>query len=188
MGQSDFDTDACVLAVQQWLENTVIGLNLCPFAARPYRADQVRIRVIEAGETQDILREIYAEMSLLWDKDPEKVETSVLVCPALSASFDDYLDCLELAEDLIEGASWEGEIQIASFHPDYCFDGVAEDDPSNYTNRAPQAIFHLLREASLEAAIAAYGDTALIPERNIQLFQSKSAAELNDLFPYLIEK
>ncbi len=183
MTETDLNAVQRVAEVQAWLQEQVIGLDLCPFAKRPLEAGVVHIQLSEAENIDAIVREVYAEMSLLWDKSPEQIETSLLVFPALAKSFDEYLDCLELVEQLIDGAPWQDEIQIASFHPLYCFDGVAESDPGNYTNRSPYPIFHLLREKSLEQAIDWFGDTAVIPQRNIARLRAMSGEELASRFP-----
>lgn len=185
MERTGSNADAVVAEVKGWLENLVIGLDLCPFAAKPYRAGQVDFQLCAASEAADILSALYTQVSVLLDKDAQQLETSLLVCPALSANFDKYLDCLEWGQQLLVDAGWEGEVQLASFHPQYCFEGVAEQDRSNFTNRAPQAIFHILREASLEAAINHYGDTSAIPERNINQLRGMGVAKFERLFSFL---
>ncbi len=170
--------------VEKWLERVVVGLNLCPFASRPYRDGRVRIAVSESSDFEEMLGELYREMSLLGDKPVERVETTLLVCSEGLADFDDYLDCLGVAEGLLDSSPWRDEIQIASFHPHYCFADAEPDDSANFSNRAPYPIFHLLREQSLAEAIEAFGDTATIPERNITLLREMSEQQLRSLFPY----
>ena len=87
--------------------------------------------------------------------------------PAALADFADYNDALHFADTLLRQLKLEGELQIASFHPNYQFDDAESDDIENFTNRAPYPIFHLLREASIERAVAAFPDAADIYERNM---------------------
>jgi hypothetical protein len=75
----------------------------------------------------------------------------------------------------------EGVYQIASFHPDYQFEGTDPDDAENYTNRSPYPLLHLLREESLERAIAEFADVDQIPTRNIELMNSLGQGKLKVL-------
>jgi hypothetical protein len=81
--------------------------------------------------------------------------------------FLDYNDFLGVAEAAVADLGLEGVLQVASFHPQYQFAGTGPDDIENYTNRSPYPILHLLREASVERAVAAFPDTAQIYEKNI---------------------
>jgi hypothetical protein len=72
-----------------------------------------------------------------------------------------------LASSLIDQGGYCGIYQLASFHPDYCFDGESRDDPANYTNRSPYPILHILRESSIEAVLKRYPQPESIPENNI---------------------
>ena len=101
-------------------------------------------------------------------KNPD-VETVIVIYPTGLESFFDYLDFLETANELLIEEGYEGTYQLASFHPDYCFDEVKQDDPSNYTNRSPYPILHILREASLERVLQSYKEPESIPENNINL-------------------
>lgn len=153
---------------RHWLERVVIGLNLCPFAARPYAADRVRFTVCDETTQEAIYRAFLRELDAFMRFDPEQAETGLFILSRGLADFDDYLDMLALLEDVLTEAGLEGTIQLASFHPDYRFEGAPEDDPANYTNRSPYPMFHLIREAGLEAALTSYPNPEQIPERNIQ--------------------
>lgn len=152
---------------RQWLEQTVIGENFCPFAKREWDKQSIRYHVIEASGFQPVLEDLLAECQLL-DNTPD-METSLLILPHGFAGFVDFLTLLKTAERLLALEGYEGIYQIASFHPQYCFADADEADAANYTNRSPYAMLHLLREASLEKAIAAYdGDIEQVPQRNIE--------------------
>jgi len=171
--------------VQQWLEQVVIGLNLCPFAARPQRNGQVRIQVTAAKTEEALLADLQSELQRLDSTPAATLETSLLVLPEMLQDFLNYNQFLDFADALLVEGGWEGIYQVASFHPDYCFGGVDPDDPENLTNRSPYPILHLIREASLEQAINHYPDPELIPERNIARMGALSMAEKRQLFPYL---
>ncbi|GHC01454.1 DUF1415 domain-containing protein [Thermomonas carbonis] len=153
--------------VRRWLERAVIGLNLCPFAKAVYVKQQVRIVVSDASTERALLEELGEELALLRDTPAEEVDTTLLVHPQVLGDFLDYNDFLGDADALVEALDLDGVLQVASFHPDYQFAGSEPGDTDNLTNRAPFPILHLLREASIDRAVAAYPDPDAIIERNI---------------------
>ena len=152
---------------RRWLERAVIGLNLCPFAKSVYVKEQVRFVLSEATGVEALLHDLHDELLWLQGIDPQQTDTTLIVHPHVLGDFLDYNDFLDLADALVAELGLEGEIQVASFHPDYLFAGTAHDDVSNFTNRAPYPTLHLLREASVERAVAAFPDPDAIVERNI---------------------
>lgn len=152
---------------RQWVERVVVGLNLCPFARKPFLAGQVCVHVSTACTEHALLETLQQELFWLAEQPVQKVETTLLVVPDMLADFLDYNDFLHLANALLEQFGWEGEFQIASFHPHYQFAGTEPEDAENYTNRSPWPMLHLLREASLERATDNHPDPEGIPQRNI---------------------
>jgi len=160
-------TDAQIVeAVRHWLSRAVIGLNLCPFAKSVYVKEQVRYVVSPAMGAEDLLEELEGELRGLADADPAQTDTTLLIVPHALADFLTYNDFLYFAERLLRSLRLAGTLQIASFHPDYQFEGTEPDDIENYTNRAPYPILHLLREDSIARAAEAFPDAADIYERN----------------------
>ncbi len=157
-----------VEATRQWLEKVVIGLNLCPFAAFPWRQGRVRFRVSDACDQQRLAEDLADELLALQAWVPVECETTLLIHPQVLGDFPDYNDFLDLADRLLEDLALDGTLQIASFHPDYQFADSRPDDPANCTNRSPYPMLHLLREASIEAATANLPDPDVIFERNIK--------------------
>lgn len=157
--------------VQHWLEQAVIGLNLCPFAKAVVVHDRLRVRVSDASEPALLLQALQEELRLLVATPVDQVETTLLVAPFICPDFLDFNDLVGDAQDLLDQLGLEGEMQIADFHPRYQFAGTAEDDPGNLTNRAPYPILHLLREQSIDRAVASTPDAATIYERNIALLE-----------------
>ncbi|MFT4179906.1 MAG: DUF1415 domain-containing protein [Thermomonas sp.] len=166
-----FDTDVIEASVRRWLERAVIGLNLCPFAKAVYVKAQVRIVVSDASTERALLEQLGEELALLRDTPAEAIDTTLLVHPQVLGDFLDYNDFLDDADALIEAMELDGVLQVASFHPDYQFAGTEPDDAGNLTNRAPYPILHLLREASIDRAVAAYSEPDAIIERNIATMQ-----------------
>ena len=161
-------TDEQVLAqTRHWLEKAVIGLNLCPFAKSVYVKNQVRLVVSHARHADDLLEELDRELDLLIATPATEIDTTLLIHPALFEDFLDFNDFLEIAEGVVDEHELEGVVQLASFHPQFQFDGTEPDDIGNYTNRAPFAMLHLLREESVERAVKAFPEAESIFEQNI---------------------
>jgi len=157
-----------VKATKDWLLKAVIGLNLCPFAKPVHTQDRIRYVVSEAETPEDLLAHLIGELHFMAETDPVEVETTLLIHPRVLTDFLDYNDFLGLAETAVEDLGFAGEIQVASFHPQYQFAGTAPDDVENYTNRSPYPTLHLLREASMDLAVEAFPDAAEIYEKNIE--------------------
>ena len=166
------DDEAVVAAMRQWIEKAVIGLNLCPFAKAVYVKNQVRYVVSHAPHLDGFLEDLDRELDLLAAADPEAVDTTLLIHPTLLPDFLDFNDFLQLAEASVGEHGLDGVIQIASFHPQFQFEGTEPDDMGNFTNRAPFATLHLLREASIERAVAAFPEAETIYARNIETLKA----------------
>ncbi|MGQ2980809.1 MAG: DUF1415 domain-containing protein [Polaromonas sp.] len=176
-------TDEEVLAAtRQWLEKAVIGLNLCPFAKAVYVKNQVRLVVSQARHADDLLEELDRELDLLVATPADQIDTTLLIHPTLFEDFLDFNDFMEIAEGVVDEHALEGVVQLASFHPKFQFEGTEPDDLGNFTNRAPFAILHLLREESVERAVQAYPDAESIFERNIETLNQLGLAGWQALY------
>ena len=164
--------DRVVADVRHWLTRAVIGLNLCPFAKSVHVKGQVRYVVSQAARDEDVLDDLERELKLLAEADPEQVDTTLLIAPHALADFLAYNDFLYFADRLLGSLRLEGTLQIASFPPQYQFDGTAPDDIENYTNRAPYPILHLLREDSIARAAEAFPEAEDIYERNMETLRA----------------
>lgn len=169
-------------AVRQWLERVVIGLNLCPFAARPVLGGRVRVFVSAADTELELLTDLQLELARLDETPPAQLETTLVVVPRMLADFLDYNDFLDRADELLQSFEWDGTYQVASFHPLYQFNGTEPDDPENLSNRSPYPMLHLLREDSVEAAVEAHPDVDGIPEANIRRLRGLTPEQRKDLF------
>ena len=157
-----------IAATRHWLEAAVIGLNLCPFARAVHLKQQIRWVQSPARDAQGLLDNLVHELRFLAAADPGKVETTLLIHPHALNDFLDYNDFLDVADAAVEDLGLAGVLQVASFHPDYRFEGTAADDVGNLSNRSPHPMLHLLREDSVARAVAAFPDAAAIYERNIE--------------------
>lgn len=165
------DAVEVITRTRRWLEQAVIGLNLCPFAKAVHAKGRIRWVVSAATRAQDLRAELADELRRLADAPIEVVETTLLIHPRVLHDFLDYNNFLDEADAEIADAGLEGVIQVASFHPDYVFAGAAADEVGNATNRSPWPLLHLLREESIDRAVAAYPDPDAIVERNLDTLQ-----------------
>ena len=173
-------TDQNVVAhVRNWIETVVVGHNFCPFAAGELKRDSIRYRVVrETGLEPGLLA--LAEECLVLERDSQ-IETTLLVFPDAFHAFDSYLELLEIAGDLLLDQGYEGVYQLASFHPEYCFEGADAQDAANYTNRSPYPMLHILRESSIERALLNYPNAEQIPQRNIDTARRLGLAQMQAL-------
>ncbi|MFT4197423.1 MAG: DUF1415 domain-containing protein [Pseudoxanthomonas sp.] len=172
MNPSDaFDAAAVLARTRRWIERAVIGLNLCPFAKAVYAKQQVRIVVSDASTPEALLEQLAEELVLLRDTPAAETDTTLIVHPLVLQDFLDYNDFLDNADAAVAALDLEGVLQVASFHPQYRFAGSGPDDIDNFTNRAPYPTLHLLREDSIERAVAAFPDPDVIVQRNIDTLE-----------------
>jgi hypothetical protein len=157
--------DSVEISVKSWIEKVIVGLNFCPFAKKEIERNTVRYAIFPATQINDALSHLLEELALL--DQLQDIQTTLLIFPQGFADFANYLDMLEMANTLIGQGGYGGIYQLASFHPDYCFDGEEQNDPANYTNRSPYPILHILRESSIEAVLERYPQPESIPENNI---------------------
>ena len=171
-----------IKTTQAWLNSFIIDLNICPFARREQQRNSIRYRIENTDQLATALEALIEECQYL-DAHPE-VETTLLILPRSFSDFDDYLDMLVIAERLLQVQNYEGIYQLASFHPDYCFETTNEagkDDPANYTNRSPYPMLHIIREDSIARAVANYPDAENIPTRNIKLTRELGLQKLQSI-------
>ncbi|NQZ54747.1 MAG: DUF1415 domain-containing protein [Piscirickettsiaceae bacterium] len=174
------EQDIIIQSVRHWVETLVVDLNLCPFAKRELLNNRIRFSTTEVSTEQQLLQQLQTELALL--TNDESIETTLLIHPNVLQNFYDYNEFLDVVEGLLIDLKLEGVFQIASFHPDYQFADTEPDDVENYTNRSPFPLLHIIREDSLEKAIANYPESDKIPERNIALLRHLGRDKMKALF------
>lgn len=178
-------SDNVIAEVARWLNEVVIGLNLCPFSGKPTRENRVRFFVSDATNDETLLQDLQQEMELLDAKSVGEIETTLVIAPDHLRDFVDYNQFLNWTSQLLKRNRWVGVYQLATFHPHYCFAHAEPEDAENLTNRAPYPILHIIREASLEKALEYFADVEEIPDMNKARVEGLSADEKQKLFPYL---
>ena len=171
--------ERAITETRNWITNVVVGCNFCPFAARELKLDTIYYQVESSTKPETILQAFLNECKRL--DENEKIETSLLILTEAYQDFDEYLDLVDLAEQLIEEEDYEGIYQVASFHPDYRFADAAPDDPANFTNRSIYPMLHLLREESIERVLENFRDPDSIPSNNIAFAKQKGFAAMEAL-------
>lgn len=166
-------------ATKKWLEEMVIGHNLCPFAKKPLAKNQIHFHQTNTSKQKAALTELSEQIQFL--EDTPAIETTLIILSEGFKDFYQYLDLVDYAMDWLADSGYEGVYQIASFHPEYLFEGEDIDSASHYTNRAPYPILHLLREDSLTRALESYSEPEKIPENNIAKMQAIGVQNLKEL-------
>lgn len=172
MDDAQIKDDEVIAQTKLWLEKAVIGLNLCPFAKGVHIKDQIRYFVSHATTPEELIKDLVAELEVLAEANPDKIDTTLLIHPFVMQDFLDYNDFLEVADATLEELDLDGILQVASFHPQYQFEDAAPDDIDNYTNRSPFPTLHLLREDSIDKAVEAFPEAEQIYEKNMQTLRA----------------
>lgn len=174
------DADALIAHCRNWVEQLVIGLNLCPFARVPYENGQVRFVVSSATQPEALLEDLHRELETLRSTDAQELDTTLLIHPQVLQDFLDYNDFLYIVDNFLEQEGYADEFQVASLHPDYQFADTQPDDAENFTNRSPYPLLHILREDSVTKALGSISHPERIPERNIRSLKKLGAAQLRE--------
>lgn len=173
------DQEKIIEQTKKWIVDVVVGCNFCPFAAREVNDNTIHYEVSAATMVKDCLETLLMECRRL-DVNA-KIETTIIILPAGFQKFGDYLDLIALGEKLFKQEKYEGVYQLASFHPDYKFSGAPANDAANYTNRSPYPMLHILREESIEKALANFPNPDSIPDRNVDFARKKGLAYMKML-------
>jgi len=175
-------TDTVISQTRHWVESFIVEYNICPFAKRELGRGSIHYSVSNNSDMTTCLEELATEFSCL-DNDVD-IETTLLILTAAVESFDSYLDFVDIANQLLLSLDYEGVYQLATFHPDYCFEGEPATDPANYTNRSPYPMLHIIRESSLERALQFVDDPEAIPERNIAFTRDMGVEKLRAVLAF----
>jgi hypothetical protein len=167
------DSTSIISSVKNWLEKTVIGLELCPFAKSVFDANKIRYTISDIESTEALMLKLHEEFKLL-DETPE-IETTLVIISRQLNDFESFNQTLDFIDDMLEQYGWSGVFQVASFHPQYQFADTHIDDRENWTNRSPYPIFHILRESSLGLAIESFPLIDDLPQQNIKRMNALSA-------------
>ncbi|WP_421780789.1 DUF1415 domain-containing protein [Kiloniella litopenaei] len=168
---------------QLWVDAMVIGQNLCPFAAPERNRRSIRYVIVEEKNLSKAIEKFLNELLSLQQSSEEEASTSLVIFPAGFEDFDAFLELLENAEDALVQAGAEGLFQLASFHPKYQFDGLPSEDITNWTNRSPFPVLHIIREGQMGRVLDSYKSPEEIPERNMALMEKLGVKGLKQRFP-----
>ena len=169
-------TAPIIAATTLWLERAVIGLNLCPFAKAVHVKGQIRYVVSDATTPEALADDLVRELEFLAEANAETVDTTLLIHPHVMQDFLDFNDFLDVADGIVEELELDGILQVASFHPQFQFENTETDDITNFSNRSPYPTLHLLREDSVERAVAAFPEELEIASTNIAILEKLGQA------------
>ena len=175
----NISSEVVIQQTRAWVRDFVVAHDICPFARKELERGGIHYEVCQESKVEAVLSGL-VEMCQRLDEE-SSTGTVLFILPASFLNFNDYLDLLDMANDLLFKLGYEGAYQLASFHPDYCFEGVDRDDASNYTNRSPYPMLHIIREAELQKALEKYPNPETIPERNIAYCRKLGSAALANI-------
>ncbi len=162
---------------RRWVDQVVIGHNLCPFARAI--VDRLRVEVFPSDDLEGLIHCLAGEIKRIMETSADTLPTTLVVMPTGFTDFESYLDVVAMAENIIDDLGYTEDVQIASFHPDYVFDSAETDDPANWTNRSPYPMLHFLRAAEVAFAVETHPDVEAIPERNVSLFRAMGLEQVS---------
>jgi hypothetical protein len=165
---------------KKWIQSVVIDCNFCPFAAKPFLQKKIDYTVINTSSELIIIESLMEQWQKM--KSDAAIETAFILLPIGYEDFETYLDLIQSMEDLLVDEGYDGIYQLASFHPNYCFEGSSDTDPANYTNRSPYPMIHIIREESVSKVLSTYPDADNIPIRNIEFARQKGLQYMHALF------
>ena len=177
-----------ILHTKSWIKEFVIGYNLCPFAAKPFEEDRIKYVLLEENDIEKLLEQTILEAMDLKLSDSNDIETTIIIHPNVLTDFFDYIEVMDKLQNNLKIFELEGHIQLATFHPNYQFDGTQLTDAQNFTNRSPYPMIHLIKEDSVAKAISSYPDIHKIPARNMATMNRVGTLELKKKFQRIIEK
>ena len=158
-------------ATRAWVTDFVVRLGLCPFAARPLREGRVAYVTCPEEAPEAAFYWAGTQVQGFITDGRAATETSLLIFPRGLDDFDAFLDFVDEVEFFLDDSGAASFVQLAHFHPLYCFADVPEHDPGNATNRSPYPVVQLLRVDSVTAAVEGYPDVEGIPARNVALLR-----------------
>ena len=177
--------ERAIRQTKAWVEQVVIGLNLCPFASKPVKDNKVAYIAADDAPMEQHLQQL-ADCFKQLDSTLD-IETSLLIFPGSYPSFDKYLELLHLSNLLLDDLRYTGVYQLASFHPAYCFENSDDDDAANFTNRSPYPMLHIIRESSVEKAIAGYKDIEQVPLRNVNTLRALGYRKMENTLQEILQ-
>ncbi|WP_020592268.1 DUF1415 domain-containing protein [Kiloniella laminariae] len=184
-GYPEYAAENAMELTRLWVEKMVVDLNLCPFAAPEVQSARLKYGLVEAETEEGSYQEFLEELSKIAGEQENEHSTSLVIFNRSLTDFEDFLDFLDFAEQAIDQSGLGGVFQLASFHPAYCFDGTDPSDLSNWTNRSPFPMLHIIREGQMSRALASYSNPDQIPERNMALMEKLGREGLIKRFPPL---
>lgn len=168
--------------INQWLEETIIGLDLCPFARKPFLEGKVLVKELP-GETPFEAQDQF--LDALNSFQAQKIfVTALLVYPDWKIPFQDFFEFSQDCESLLIDLDLQNEYQLVAFHPDFCFEGLKPSDRANLVNSSPLPLIHILRINDLDLAGMSGNEAETMSFGNTKKLKSMSDEELKKHYPW----
>ncbi|GMH86195.1 hypothetical protein TrST_g6879 [Triparma strigata] len=181
-----------VTITNRWLRNFVLPLNLCPFASRPllHKPDELTIINFTETDPSKLTDLVLAESSKLssLDSHPKKKRGTTIIIlsfpiPTITDTFTSYMSYISSSVETLPPFT-SSSIQVAAFHPSFTFSDADVNDFTNYVNRSPYPMLHLLREEEVGRAVEEWEEKGKgnIWENNYDVLRSfSSVSSLEDV-------
>ena len=164
-------------STQLWINKMVVGLGLCPFASKVMTQNEILFSATSSSDFKTLTTLLIQQAEHILN-DNNKESTAIIVIEKGLESFLDYLELIHQLEDYLEENKLAEDIQIASFHPEYQFAETKTTDITNYTNRSPYPLIHLLKCEDVTAAIESHPDIHSVPTDNIMKLKAMTLDSL----------
>ena len=168
--------------INKWLEQTIIGLELCPFTKKPYLDGKILIEELPGQESTK--SQINFLDSLSSFQGQSKFETALLVYPKWKISFNDFFDFSEDCIDHLHSLNLENEFQLVAFHPAFCFGGLEFSNRANLVNSSPLPLLHILRIHDLDLLNLSTKDAETMSFGNAKKLEALTDEQLQNHFPW----
>ena len=172
--------DNSQLLLKDWINNVILGLNLCPFAKDSM--PKLKIEKMSFSDT-DILLDAVLNLS---DKIIKKDLSNAIIYTDDEISFNELNNiCLDF-QDVLDQMSIK--IKLVAFHPDFVFENLEYKNTANLVNRSPMALIHLISKDEITKVVQNFENAKNISLNNEKKLKQMNNQERSKLFNYLDKK
>jgi len=168
--------------INKWLEQTIIGLDLCPFARKPFLEGKILIEELPGQESSEAQNHFLNSLSSF--QGQVQFETVLLVYPKWKVSFKDFYDFSQDCEDHLVSLGLDDEFQLVAFHPDFCFEGLKFSNRANLVNSSPLPLIHILKINDLKLLNLSGKEAEAMSFGNAKKLEELSEEQILNHFPW----
>jgi hypothetical protein len=172
--------------IRKWVEEAVVGLNLCPFA-KPYTLnDSIKYIESEGTSLEPLVEEVFFHIEKMTKSNIKDNSNTLLIYESQFTEFDDFWDFVNICIDTLENSTFSETFQLAYFHPDFVFEDSQGNkelaDKKDFTAKSPYPVIHILRSELVEAVRLTHENIDDIPDDNIKKVSTLDIETLRKIF------